>query len=278
VKNLREIQTLVYQLVAGPEGAIAGNGHGPLRRDLTQIIRSNRGLGGDERIDIYANAYFYRLLECLKEEYPATLTVTGSNDFASLTRDYLVWRPPSEPSIFYAGCYLADFLRNHSPSKYPFLAELARLERATLESFHAPDVSILSDEAMRAIPAEQWPTIELRCHPGVEILRGEWRVSEVLSAIERGEKWAEPVRETNEIIVWRRGISVHYRILEVAETAALALVKKGASFAALSEVIATANPSSDPVALIGQLLACWLADEILVRAESYPGVSRALQG
>ena len=269
MKNLWEVQTLVYQLVAGPEGAIAGDGHGPRRGELRQIIRSNRGLGGDERIGIYANAYFYRLLECLKEEYPATLAVTGSNDFASLTRDYLVWRPPSEPSIFYAGCYLADFLRNHRLAEgWPFIAELARLERATLDSFHAPDISILTDEAMRAIPAEQWPTIELRCHPGVEILRGEWRVSEVLSAVERGEQWLEPVRETNAVIVWRRGISVHYRILEVAETAALALVKKGASFAALSEVIATANPSSDPVALIGQLLARWLADEILVRGDA----------
>lgn len=269
VKNLLEVQTLVYQFVAEPEGAIAGNGHGPLHSDLTRMIQSNRDLGGSERIDIYANAYFYRLLECLKEEYPATLAVIGSDYFTSLIREFIALWPPTEPSIFYAGCYLADFLRNHSLARYPFLAELARLERATLESFHAPDVSILTDEAMRAIPAEQWPTIELRSHPGVQILRGEWRVCEVLSAVERGEKWIEPVQEANTVIVWRRGISVHYRILEDAETDAVALLKKGASFAAISEVIATANSSSDPVALIGQLLARWLGDEILVRADAY---------
>ena len=267
VKNLRELQTLVYQLVVGPEAANVGGGPGPLCGDVRRIIRRDQRLSAIERINIYANAYFYRLLECLKEEYPATLAVIGSNDFAGLTHDYLVWWPPTEPSIFYAGRYLAEFLRNHDLAKCrPFLAELARLERATLDAFHAPDTPVLADEAMRAIPALQWPTIELRSHPGVEILRGQWRVTEVLGAVELGDKWVEPARETNAVIVWRRGTRVHYRILEDAETDALALLQKGASFAAICEAIAMATSSSDQVALIGRLLTRWLADGIIARA------------
>ena len=268
VKSLRELQTLMYQLVVGPEAAHVGSGRGPLCGDVRRIVRSDQRLPAIERINIYANAYFYRLFECLKEEYPATLAVIGSNDFAGLTHDYLVCWPPTEPSIFYAGLYLAEFLRDHSLAKCrPFLAELARLERATLEAFHAPDAPVLTDEAMRVIPAQQWPTIELRSHPGVEILRGEWRVTEVLSAVERGDKWVEPARETNAVIVWRRGTSVHYRILEDAETDALALLRKGASFAAVCEAVAIANSSSDQVALIGRLLTRWLADGIIARAD-----------
>jgi Putative DNA-binding domain len=269
VKNLRELQTLVYQLVAGPGSANGENGHGRPFREFGRIIRSDQRLPAIARITIYVNAYFYRLLECLKEEYPATLAVIGPNDFAGLIHDYLGWRPPTEPSIFYVGCYLAEFLRNYVlVERWPFIAELARLERATLETFHAPDAPTLSDEAIRAIPAQQWPTLKLRSHPGVEILRGEWRVTEVLSAVERGDKWVEPAQETNAVIVWRRGTSVHYRILEDAETDALALGQKGASFAAICEAIAIANSSSDQVALIGQLLARWLADGIIVRADA----------
>jgi hypothetical protein len=103
----------------------------------------------------------------------------------------------------------------------------------------------------------------------IEILRGEWRVSDVQSAVEHGDKWVEPVRETNGVIVWRRGTTVHYRILEEGEIDALAVLKNGASFAALCEVIATASSSSDPVALIPQLLARWLADEILVCGDAH---------
>ncbi|MBV8453915.1 MAG: putative DNA-binding domain-containing protein [Deltaproteobacteria bacterium] len=268
MKNLRELQTLVYQHVVGPEAAKPGNGHEPCRGDVRRLIRSDQRLPAIQRINIYANAYFYRLLECLKEEYPATLAVIGSNGFAGLIHDYLVWRPPAEPSIFYAGSYLAEFLRHHSLAEcWPFIAELARLERTTLEIFHAPDAPILTSQAMRAIPGQQWPAVELRSHPGVEFLRGEWRITEVLSAVERGDKWAEPARETNTVIVWRQGGSVHYRLLEDAETDALVLLQKGASFADICETIAIANSSSGDVALIGRLLTRWLADEIIARAD-----------
>jgi Putative DNA-binding domain len=276
VMNLRELQTLVYELVAGPGPANGDNGHGRPFREVARIIRSGRHLEPIEQINIYVSAYFYRLLECLKEEFPATLAVIGTNDFASLVREYLVWRPPTEPSIFYAGRYLAEFLRNHNLAKCrPFIAELARLERATLETFHASEAPILTDEEMRAIPAQQWPTIELRSHPGVEILRGQWRVSEVLSAVERGDAWGEPAQEKNAVIVWRRGTDVHYRIIEATETDALALLQKGASFAAICEAIASANSSSAQVVLIGQLLARWLADGIIVRGDARPPESAA---
>jgi hypothetical protein len=269
--NLRELQTLVYQLVAGPTPANSKNEHGRPFREGRRIIRSDQRLAGIERINIYVNAYFYRLLECLKEEFPATLAVTGPNDFAELVHDYLGWRPPTEPSIFYAGRYLAEFLRNHVLARCrPFIAELARLERTTLEIFHGPEAPTLTDEEMSAIPAQQWPTIELRLHPGVEILRGEWRVSDVLSAVERGNAWAEPAQQTNAVIVWRRGTDVHYRMLEDAETDALDLLQKGASFAAICEAMTMANSSSDQVVLIGQLLARWLADGIIMRADSRP--------
>jgi Putative DNA-binding domain len=100
--NLRELQTLVYQLVSVPRLENGENEHGRSFREVSRIIRSGQRLAAIERINIYVNAYFYRLLECLKEEYPATLAVVGSADFAGLARDYLTCWPPTEPSIFYA--------------------------------------------------------------------------------------------------------------------------------------------------------------------------------
>ena len=67
VKNLHELQTLLYQLIAGP-GALNGDAeHGQLFRNVGLIIRDDLRLQAFERINIYANGYFYRLLECLKE-------------------------------------------------------------------------------------------------------------------------------------------------------------------------------------------------------------------
>jgi len=77
------------------------------------VIRGDERLSALQRLKIYADAYFYRLLDCLKEDFPATAAVTGEA-FAGLVRAYLDEHPPTEPSIFYAGRHLADFVGNHA--------------------------------------------------------------------------------------------------------------------------------------------------------------------
>jgi hypothetical protein len=108
--NLPELQTLLYQLITTREGAKwTGNERDPAPERLEVLVREDQRLSAIERVNIYADAYFYRLLDCLYEEFPATFTVVGSDNFAALVQDYLRACPPTEPSIFYAGRYLDAF-------------------------------------------------------------------------------------------------------------------------------------------------------------------------
>src|SRR5260370_15296967 len=268
--NLPELQPLLYQLITTPEGAKRiGNERRSAPGRIETLVRGDQRLSAIERVNIYADAYFYRLLDCLYDEFPATFAVVGSDNFAALVRDYLLACPPTEPSIFYAGRYLYGFLRNHPLAKrWPFISELARLERAILDVFHAADTSTLSDEAMRAIPSQQWPAIKLKTHPAVAILRNEWRVADVLCAVESGRGWSQPAHQKTAGLGWRQDAQVNYRDLEDMETRALALLSEGASFAAICEAIAALATGSDQVPLIGRLLARWLGDGIIVRADA----------
>ena len=100
------------------------------------------------------------------------------------------------------------------------------------------DAPALSVEALRKIPSQQWPELKLRAHPAVEIVHGEWRVADVLSAVESGHDWSEPGHESAAMIVWRQDAQVHYRDLQEVEARALGLVSEGATFAAICEAIA----------------------------------------
>src|SRR6266852_6166734 len=165
--NLPELQTLLYQLITPPEGAKRiGNERRPAPGRIETLVRGDQRLSAIERVNIYADAYFYRLLDCLYEEFPATFAVVGSDNFAALVRDYLLACPPTEPSIFYAGRHLSGFLRDYPlTQRWPFIIELVRLERTIVEVFHAGDASTLNDEAMRAIPSQQCPELRLLTHP-----------------------------------------------------------------------------------------------------------------
>jgi hypothetical protein len=157
--NLTELQTSLYRLVTNSRGVKPiGNGCELGSGGAEVLVRGDSRLCAIDRVNIYANAYFYRLLDCLHEEFPATIAVVGPDNFVALVQDYLLACPPSEPSIFYAGRYLYGFLRNHPlTERWPFVTELARLERTILDVFHAADATTLSDEAMRAIPSQQCP-------------------------------------------------------------------------------------------------------------------------
>jgi hypothetical protein len=265
--DLKQFQSLLYRRITSPDALTVGlSGDGGSSSGGTAVlVLGDERLSALERIDIYANAYFYRLLDCLNEEFPATLAVVGPDNFAALGRDYLLHYPPSEPSIIHAGRYLATFLRNHRLARqWPFIAELARLERAILDVFHARDAPALGVEALRMIPSQQWPGLKLQAHPAVEIVHGEWRVADVLSEVESGDDWSEPGHQSGAVIVWRQDAQVRYRDLQEVEARALALVSEGATFAAICEAIAADPDQPDQATLIGQMLARWLADEIIV--------------
>jgi hypothetical protein len=171
-QNLQQLQTLLHQLITAPQAAERiSDGCGQAPEGLEVLIRAGGHMSPESRVNVYANAYFYRLFECLYEEFPATLSIVGSDNFSALIRDYLLVWPPTEPSIFYAGRYLPEFIWNHSlAGRWPFITDLAKLERTILEVFHAADAPALSDECMRAIPPLQWSSTKLETHPAVQIL------------------------------------------------------------------------------------------------------------
>jgi hypothetical protein len=268
---LNELQNFLYRRITNPDATneSLGDERGPAPRVLEALVHGDQRLSAAERVEIYANAYFYRLLECLGEDFPATLAVLGEDNFAALVKEYLLEHPPTEPSILYAGLYLADFLNDHPfAERWPFIADLARLERAVLDVFHAADAPALGLETLHAVPSEDWPALKLRTHPAVEIVHSEWRIADLLHTVEQGREWTDPEHEEASVLVWRQNALVNYRNLEPVERDALVIVSKGASFAAVCEAIATRSEEPNRVTLIGQLMARWLADGIIMAVDS----------
>jgi Putative DNA-binding domain len=268
---LNELQNLLYQRITdlGSSKESLGDERLLASGAFEALVHGDEQLSAFDRVDIYANAYFYRLLECLGEDFPATLAVVGTDNFAALVKDYLLEHPPTEPSILYAGLYLADFLNDHPfAERWSFIADLARLERAVLDVFYAADAPALSLETLHAIPSEEWPALKLRTHPAVEIVHSEWRIADVLHTVEQGREWTDPEHEEASVLVWRQNALVNYRNLEPVERDALVIVAKSASFAAVCEAIAARSEERNHVTLIGQLMARWLADGIIMAADS----------
>ena len=266
--QLKELQSLLYRLITAPSGVAEGIA---AERDLgagglDAIVLGDDRLSAEARVDIYANMYFYRIRDALKEDFPATLAVLGNDNFHNLVTGYLLQYPPTEPSISFCGQHLADYLRDHPIREgAPFVAHLAKLERAIVEVFVGPDDAALDPDSLRATPPEDWPAMKLRIPPAAQILALEWRVSELLRAVEEGHPWKPAERGAVKVLVWRRNARVFYRDLEHAEAVALEAASRGATFAEICDIVAANADDQDPVVTMNRLLARWLSDGILMR-------------
>ncbi|MGO9451577.1 MAG: putative DNA-binding domain-containing protein [Candidatus Binataceae bacterium] len=260
---LKQIQSLLHRLITAPSGVAEGLAaeRSLPSGGLETVIRGDDRLSAEDRVGIYANMYFYRLLEILQEDFAATAAVLGETKFHNLITGYLIEYPPTEPSVIWAGRYLADFLRDHPlRNEYPFVADLAALERATVDVFRAADTTPLDASAMSAIPPERWAALKMRTVPATVILHAEWKVAEVLRAVEEKRDWGVPARSGNRILVSRHNSRISYRELDDIEADALEMLGRGAAFGRVCEVLARDASAESAPQEINLRLARWIGD------------------
>ncbi|OLC54852.1 MAG: hypothetical protein AUH92_03320 [Acidobacteria bacterium 13_1_40CM_4_69_4] len=180
--DLRRTQELFWELITAPEGVRAaiddlsrrGVVDGP---SLNALFTGDEKLSAVERLDIYANMYFYRLLDCLAEDFPKTLAAAGPAHFHNLVTDYLLRHPSEHPSLRYLGQKLPQFIATHPlRARFPYLVDLARLEWARADLFDAPDAPPLSRDALVRLPQDRAGDARFTLIPAFALLRFDFEV------------------------------------------------------------------------------------------------------
>jgi hypothetical protein len=263
--ELASLQKLLYRLITAPGGVDEGLAHERSTVDLRNLVRGDDRLSAHDRLGIYANAYFYRLLEVCREDFPATAAILGAADFHNLITGYLIEHPPTEPSIHYAGHDLADFLKGHPLcAARPFLPDLARLERTLVEVFHAADAIALDAASLARVESARWPTLRMALHPAARLVDLAWHVEQVMRAVEAGSVAPPPPRAAIKLLVWRHADRVHYRELEPGEAGALTLAGSGSIFGEICTAVAQETGAPDAAPLITRFLRRWVSDGLLL--------------
>lgn len=266
--SLDATQRLLWKLITAPDGATAGlAGLIPAQRAVAEsLVCADQRLSAVERIDIYANMYFYRIRDCLKEDFAALCAVVDENNFHNLITDYLIAHPPAHFSLRYAGQHLPAFVGPHHLSqRWPYLADLATLEWSILDAFDAVDAPPMDAAALTRVPQERWPELRFRLTPSLRLLRFGWPVQEIWQQTQRGEPPTEPRPDETALRVWRQNLRVFHRPIDAAETAGLMALAAGAPFADVCEQIMACDDAAHDLSTerAFSLVSQWLADGLL---------------
>jgi hypothetical protein len=133
------------------------------------------GEPGVKRFAVYRNNVVVGLTETLKDAFPAVHRVVGADFFQAMARAYVVVEPPKSPILLDYGAGFPDFIRQFEPAAVlPYLADVARIERAWTEAYHAPEASPIDPGAFGTIPPDRLPAISLHLHPSLRLVRSQF--------------------------------------------------------------------------------------------------------
>lgn len=130
-----------------------------------------------KRFNVYRNNVVASLCEALADTYPAIQKLLGEEYFEALARAYVAEHPPENPVLLWYGGDFATFVEGFPPLEaYPYLADVARLEWAWVQAYHAEDAAVLDPSELGAIPPEEIGGARFVRHPAAVVVTSNWPV------------------------------------------------------------------------------------------------------
>jgi len=213
------------------------------------------GRPDEKRFAVYRNNVIASLTEALRESFPAVCRIVGEEYFRALAPIYIAERPPASPVLLEYGATFPEFLAQFEPlASLAYLPDVARIERAWLEAYHAADAAALDPASLAGVSGERMADIRFTAHTSLRVVRSSfpaltiWRMNV-------GDGIPGPVDLAaggEDALVLRAGAEVEVRTMLPAAAQLLAMLASGRS---LGEAAAAAMEVCTSFDLAGHLTA-----------------------
>lgn len=278
--SLRNVQKWMQTVITHPDGVQAGAdsqlakeafGDFEKQAGIDDLIVPSRNLSSQQRIEVYANAYYARLLECMRDEFPAMVALLGEDTFHAFAFDYLQSNPSSSYTLADLGKNFHRFLADSragdvgdagddDQTYYDLIVDLALLERTYSEVFTGPGIEnaeSLSAEDLAKVPPESVGSLRLTPAPCVRLLCLTTRAHEYAIAVRKSPTHPPQLPDSEETFLVITRINYVVRTV-MAEPEEYLLLQSLVENASLEQAIATvAEQSSLDEEQMAEKLAVW---------------------
>lgn len=150
-----------------------------------QFIKPNDRLTSLERLEIYNRQYWFRLLDCLYDDFPGLRQVLGEKRFMALSREYLSQYPSRSFALRDLGRYIPEFLMKEprwAGSRLALALDMVRLEWAQIQAFDGPALPVVDAQYLAGgDPAR----VRVKLQPYLSLLRLGFPLDEFSQALKR---------------------------------------------------------------------------------------------
>lgn len=235
-------------------------------------VSAGAGAAVDRRFAVYRNNVVASLIAALGEAYPTVKRLVGAGFFDAMAGLFVRAHPPTSPLMMFYGAAFPDWLAGFEPAApAPYLPDLARLERARRESYHAADAAPLSgvefQRAVAGLSPEAMAALRFDLHPSLRALRSAYPILSIWS--DAGGQPCTVQAAAQTVMVVRPASQVTLALIPSGGAAFIAALGAGQPLGAAAEAGAAAAPGFD----LGRALAQMTVAGALsgVRAAPQPG-------
>jgi len=162
LRSLSDVQAEFAVALADPVGVpgdIAGPDGGPAPR----------------RFAVYRNNLIVGLVEVVAGVFPVVKRIVGDDFFQAMARDYVRAEPPRSPVLAEYGAGFPAFVADFKPAtSLPYLPDVARIEWAWREAYHAAEADFLGPADFAGITESDLAALTLSLHPSVRVVRSAY--------------------------------------------------------------------------------------------------------
>lgn len=161
------------------------------------------------------------LLDALQQRFPVTCRLVGEEFFRAMARPYVDEHRPRSPLLMNYGDDFPDFIRGFTPAAdVSYLSDVARLEAAWSEAYHAADARPLPAQVLAGTLPDALLERRLTLHPSARLLRSVHPVADIWAAHQGPGAVAPPVRwEAQDVLIVRPDLEVQVHTLAPGEHA-----------------------------------------------------------
>jgi hypothetical protein len=158
-------------------------------------LQAWNGSDVNRRLAVHRNTVLSSLVDALADTFPVTRELVGTDFFRAMAAVFVRESPPRSPLLFLHGADFPAFIERFEPAAHlAYLADVARLEFARLEAFHAADAAPVPREELQAAlrGAADVGEVRLRPQPSLRLVdspfpvvsiwaahQGEWTLEEI---------------------------------------------------------------------------------------------------
>jgi hypothetical protein len=190
LRDLRQFQRVMTEALFRPltaaDGLQAAWSDGRSTASVAaEFIKPNSRLTSVERLEIYARSYWFRVLDCLYEDYPGVRAILGERRFMKLATAFLAQFPSASFTLRNLGSRLPDFIRDNPAFSAPrtlLAVDMGRFEWAQVVAFDGPLLPPLTQDDVLDAPPNR---LRVALQPCITLLECAYPVDEFALALKK---------------------------------------------------------------------------------------------